>query len=79
MIRIWSKSTFNSPIKGLEYNKLSSTRKVSRGLYRVDFARQPNVIRDDFQRVDVLKEAGLVNSENDRIFYREASIKGRTI
>lgn len=79
MIRIWSKSTFNSPIKGLEYNKLSSTRKVSRGLYRVDFARMPNLVRDDFQRVDVLKKAELINSENDRIFYREALIKGRII
>ena len=65
------------PTNGLDYNKLSLNRRVSRGVWLVDIARSPYAERSLWNRINVQAEAGLVNSQRDSLSPRERRVKGR--
>ena len=74
---------FANPTKGIEYNKLISNRGVSREIYAVDLARNPQIVGDNvgngFRFLDVQAEARFINSERDRLDSLARKVKGRSI
>lgn len=71
------RSFFEDASRGLEYNRITMTRRVSRMAYSVDIARTPMVVRDDFVRPDVQDECGYANSERYLIDKKVRRFKGR--
>jgi len=80
MLKAFSRARriFANPTKGIEYNQLMPNRKVSRGIYRVDIARNPQIIKDTFERVDVQSEARFANSERDLVDNEARRVTGRS-
>ena len=72
---------FANPTKGIEYNKLNTNRGISKKIYGVDIARNPQIVgdRNDFRFVDVQAEARFINSERDRLDNLARKVTGRTI
>lgn len=73
---------FSDPTKGIEYNELNTSRKISRGIYRLDIARHPRIvkgiIKGRISRCDVLAEAEYANSECELVRKYEQLVKGRS-
>ena len=69
---------FANPTKGIEYNQLIPNRRVSRNIYGVDIARNPQVIKNTFECVDVQAEARFANSERDLIDKQSRRVLGRS-
>lgn len=65
------------PGKGIEYNKISTNYSVSRYLFSVDIARTPQIVRDDFVRVDIHAQSWKANSMTPMINYCEHRLNGR--
>ena len=74
---------FANPTKGIEYNKLNTNRGISKEIYGVDIARNPQIVGDNdgngFRFVDVQAEARFINSERDRLDNLARKVTGRTI
>lgn len=65
------------PGKGIEYNKFSIHYMVSRYIYSIDIARTPQIVRNDFQRVDVHKQGWKANPMRSMVDYHASKVKGR--
>lgn len=71
------------PAKGMEYNGINATYRVSRRIYSVDIARTPQVVKDSsgkgfsFDFVDVQADAYKANQLGTMINYRASRVHGR--
>jgi hypothetical protein len=69
------------PSRGLEYNKIAHNRRVCRGIWNVDIAANPRLVKgspfDSFSFIDVQAEVDKVNRENDLINAHRTLVEGR--
>ena len=68
---------FANPTKGIEYNKIMPNRRVSRCIYGVDIARNPQIVGQGLVRIDVQAEARFANSERDLVNNHDRRVTGR--
>jgi len=68
---------FGDPAKGLEYNGINTTYRVSKKIWDFDIARSPQVVRSFSDRTDVHNEAWKANSDSQMVNYRDHRAKGR--
>ena len=71
--RSWSED----PAKGIEYNEINETHRVSKRLYSVDIARTPRVIKDMGEWVDTQRCAHRVNRDHSLVNYKRRKVHGR--
>lgn len=65
---------------GLECNRLSPNRKVSRYIYSVDIARNPNVIKEvdgKYMRMNIHNKANGANWANYKVNSDKTKVTGR--
>lgn len=71
----------SDPAKGIEYNNINTTYRVSRRIYDVDIARTPQIVKDNsgkgFGFVDVQADAYKANQFGTMINYRASRVHGR--
>lgn len=68
----------SNPSNGLEYNKMSVNRDVSRLKYRFDIAHDSQVLRDFGSAANLHNRARKANSWNVLVQYRASKVNGRT-
>jgi len=80
MLKAFSRARriFANPTKGIEYNQLIPNRGVSKYIYTADIARNPQIVKDTFERIDVQAEARFANSERDLIDNQARRVTGRS-
>lgn len=69
---------FDDPTKGIEYNQLVPNRNVSKYIYTADIARNPQIVSEGLQFVDVQAEARFINSQRDLVDSKVRRVKGRS-
>lgn len=68
---------YGDPSRGLEYNKISTGRGVSKKIYDVDIARTPQIVSDDLEFIDVHARAENINKMRNLVDYVSHRVKGR--
>lgn len=71
--RSWSED----PAKGIEYNKINATHRVSKRIYSVDLARTPRVVRGIGEWVNVHGKAAKANKDQPLVDYKRSLVNGR--
>lgn len=67
----------SDPGKGIEYNEINATHRVSKCLWKVDIARSPQIIKNNSQRVNLHGSAWAANPMNLLINYGTHKVHGR--
>lgn len=70
---------FNDPTKGIEYNNIVPNRRVSRLVYGFDIARNPQIVSNTFEFINVSAEACEANSMRDMVDAEARKMRGRSI
>lgn len=68
--------------RGIEYNKINDTRKVSKRIYSADIARNPRVVAygangNEFIFKDVQKRKAKVAGKDALVHYKHSKVHGR--
>jgi hypothetical protein len=69
----------DDPSNGIEYNELQTNRRVSRRIWSIDIARNPNVVKNirSDMFIDVNDKIRKVNDKRDQIDGLSHRAKGR--
>ena len=68
---------YSDPGKGIEYNKIHGTYRVSRKLFNIDIARTPQVIKEIGEYVNVQGSSWYANPMNPMVNFKSAKVYGK--
>jgi hypothetical protein len=67
------------PTIGIEYNKFNTDYLTSSHIYSADIARTPRIVSNDLEFIDVMAEAGKVNSYTGFLNQKMRYFNGRKL